>query len=83
MVLLSPGEDREGLQGRGRGQEHDREAGQQDVERDLVGRLLPAGALDESDHLVDEALARLGRDLDDDPVGEHLGATGDRAAVAA
>ena len=53
--------------------------GEQDVQRDLVGRLLPVGALDQGDHPVDEALARLLGDLDDDPVGEHLGAAGDRA----
>ena len=41
------------------------------------------GALDQGDHPVDEALAGLGGDLDDDPVGQHLGAAGDRAAVAA
>ena len=61
--LLGPGEDREGLQGRGGRQEDDGQAREQDVERDLVGRLLPAGALDEGDHPVDEALARLGGDL--------------------
>ena len=81
--LLGAGVDRERLQGRRGGQEDDGQAREQDVERDLVGRLLPAGALDESDHPVDEALARLGGDLDDDAVGEHLGAAGDRAAVAA
>ena len=47
------------------------------------GRLLPVRALDQGDHPVDEALARLLGDLDDDPVGQHLGAAGDRAAVAA
>ena len=57
--------------------------GEQDVQRDLVRRLLPAGALDQRDHPVDEALARLLGDLDDDPVGQHPGAAGDRAAVAA
>ena len=36
-------------------------------------------ALDQGDHPVDEGLAGLGGDLDDDPVGEHLGAAGDRA----
>ena len=81
--LLGAGEDREGLK-RGRGREEDDgQAREQDVERDLVGCLLPAGALDQSDHPVDEALARVGGDLDDDAVGEHLGPAGDRAAVAA
>ncbi len=56
--------------------------GEQDAERDLVRRLAPRRALDERDHAVEEALARELRDLDDDPVREHLGAAGDRAAVA-
>ena len=70
-------------QGHDDGEEDDREAGEQDVERDLVRRLAPLGALDERDHAVEEALARLLRDLDHDPVGEHARAAGDRAAVAA
>ena len=57
--------------------------GQQDVQRDLVGRLLPVGALDERDHPVDEALAGLLGDLDDDAVRQHRGAAGDRGPVAA
>ena len=47
------------------------------------GRLAPRGALDERDHAVEEALAGLLGDLDDDAVGEHARAAGDRAAVAA
>ncbi len=39
-----------------------RQAGEQDVERDLVGRLLPLGALDQRDHAVEEGLARAGGD---------------------
>ena len=76
------GVDRQRLQGRDREHEDDRQRGQQDVQRDLVGRLLPVGALDERDHPVDEALARLLRDLDDDAVRQHGGAAGDRRAVA-
>ena len=38
-------------------------------ERDLVRRLAPLGALDERDHAVQERLAGLLRDLDDDLVG--------------
>ena len=52
-------------------------------ERDLVRRLAPLGALDERDHAVEERLAGLLRDLDDDAVGQHARAAGDRAAVAA
>jgi hypothetical protein len=81
--LLGAGVDRERLEGDCGRQEDDGEAGKQDVERDLVGRLLPGGALHEGDHPVDEALAGLGGDLDDDAVGEHLGAAGHRAPVAA
>ena len=66
-----------------RGEEHDREAGEQDVERDLVRRLAALGALDERDHAVEEALARLLRDLDHDPVRQHARAARDRRAVAA
>ncbi len=41
-------------------------------------RLAP---FDEGDHPVDEALARLLRDPDDDAIGEHDGATGHRGTV--
>ena len=78
--LLRLGEDRQRLQGGDGEQEDDRQRGEQDVQRDLVRRLLPVGALDQGDHPVDEALARLLGDLHDDPVGEHLGAAGDRAS---
>ncbi len=50
--------DRERQQRDGREQEDDRERGEQDVERDLVRRLLPLGALDHRDHAVEEGLAR-------------------------
>ena len=58
--LLGAGVDRERLQGHHGEQEDDRQAGEQDVERDLVRRLLPRRALDQRDHPVDEGLARLG-----------------------
>ena len=48
---------RERLEGRDGQEENDREPGQQDRERDLVGRLLPRGALDQRDHPVEERLA--------------------------
>ena len=51
-------------------QEDEREPGEQDVERDLVRRLAPLGALDERDHAVQERLAGLLGDLDHDPVAE-------------
>ena len=64
-------------------QEDERQPDQQDVQRDLVGRLLARRALDQRDHPVEERLARVGGDAHDDAVGEHLGAAGDRRAVAA
>ena len=57
-VLLGPAVDGEGLQGDRGQQEDDREAGQQDVEGDLVRGLLPGRALHEGDHPVEERLAR-------------------------
>ena len=81
--LLLPGVGAHRLQRHHGEQEDDRERGQQDRQRDLVGRLLPGRALDQRDHAVDERLARPRRDLHDDAVGQHGGAAGDRAAVAA
>ncbi|GAA3467397.1 hypothetical protein GCM10018965_019500 [Nonomuraea roseola] len=81
--VLALGPDGQRLHGHGGDQEDDRERGQQDVERDLVRRLLPVGALDEGDHPIDEALARLLGDPDGDLVGEHLGAAGHRGTVTA
>ena len=81
--LLGVGVDGERLEAHRREQEDDRETGEQDVERDLVGRLLALGSLDERDHPVDERLARSGGDAHDDLVGEHPGAAGDRGPVAA
>ena len=75
--------DRVRLQRDDRGEERDRQPGEQDVEGDLVRRLAPLGALDERDHAVEERLARLLRDLDHEPVGEQLRAAGDGRAVAA
>jgi hypothetical protein len=78
-----PGVDGERLEGHDRDQEDDGEHAEQDREGDLVGRLLPLGPLDEGDHLVEEALARLGRDPHPDPVGQHPGPAGDGRAVPA
>ena len=61
-------------------EEDQRQAGEQDAERDLVRGLAPRGALDERDHAVEEALAGLLGDLDDDAVGEHARAAGDGAS---
>ena len=69
--------------GRGREHEDDGQADEQDVERDLVRRLLPLGAFDQPDHAIEEGRARRGRDAHADPVGQHLRAAGHRRAVAA
>ena len=44
-----------------REQEDDRQPDEQDVQRDLVRRLLARGAFDERDHAVEERLARIRR----------------------
>ena len=79
--LRGGGVDRERLERDDRHHEDERQAREQDVERDLVGGLLPLGALDERDHAVEERLAGLRRDVHDDLVGQHAGAAGHRAAV--
>ena len=56
---------------------------EQDVERDLVGRLLALGALDQPDHAIEEGRAGRRGDADADPIGQHLRAAGHRRAVAA
>ena len=66
------------------GEEEDEgQADEEDVQGDLVGGLLARGPLHEPDHPVEEGLAGVGGDAHQDPVGEHRGAAGDRAAVAA
>ena len=54
--------------GRGREHEDDGQADQQNVERDLVRRLLPLGALDQLDHAVEERDAGRRRDAHHDAV---------------
>ena len=68
---------------RRREHEDDGQADEQDVERDLVRRLLPLGALDQPDHAVEEGRARRRGDAHLDPVGQHLRAAGHGRAVAA
>ena len=77
------GEEGEGAQRDDDEDEDQGERGEQDAERDLVRGLAPFRPLDQGDHPVEEGLARLLGDLDHDPVREHPGAAGDRAAVAA
>ena len=69
--------------GRGREHEDDGQADQQDVQRDLVRRLLPFGAFDQLDHAIEERRAGRGRDANHDAVGNNRGAAGHRRAVAA
>ena len=81
--LLGVRVDRERLQGDDRQEQDDREAGEQDVERDLVRCLLAARTFDQRDHPVEEALAGLRGDPNDDLVGEHPRPTCHGGAVAA
>ena len=77
------GVDGERLQRHDREQEDDREPGQQDVERDLVRRLLPVRPSTRA--IIRSRNVSPGFDvmLHDDLVGEHTGAAGDGRAVAA
>ena len=79
----APGIGREAGDGGDGEDEDDRHAGEQNVERDLVRRLLPLRALDESDHPVEERRAGCRGDAHLDPVGDHLRSAGDRRTVAA
>ena len=81
--LRRAGVDRERLQRDDREQEDDRQAGEQDVQRDLVRRLLPLGALDERDHAIEERVTGIRRDADLDPVRQHSRAAGDGRPIAA
>ena len=75
-----------GGEARDRGDGEDEDDGQpdeQDVERDLVRRLLPLRALDQRDHPVEERVPARRGDADDQPVGDHLRAAGHGRAVAA
>ena len=75
--------DRKGHKGHGGQKKDQREPGKQDVEGDLVRRFLALGPLHHGDHLVEERLARVCRDADDEPVRQHTGAAGYGASVAA
>ena len=68
---------------RGDDQEDQRERRQHQRQGDLVGRPLADGPLDQGDHRSRNDSARLGRDPDDDAVGQDAGAAGDAGAVAA
>ena len=66
-----------------RQQEDQRQAGDQDVQRDLVRRLLPLRAFDQRDHAVEERFAGIRSDPDLDLIRQNPRAAGDGAAVAA
>ena len=81
--LRRAGIDSEGLQRHDRQKENDREASEQNVERDFVRRFLTRRAFYEANHAVEKCFAGIRRDADLDLVGEHPRAAGNGAAVAA
>ncbi len=81
--LRRSGIDGEGLQRDDRQQENDRQAGQKDVERDFVRRLLALCAFDERDHAIEEGFAGVRGDFDLDLIAENARASGDRGTIAA
>ena len=73
---------RERMQRRDGQQKNQRQSGDQDIQSNLVGRLLALGALDQRDHLVEKRFAWIGRDLDLDLIGQNSRSAGNRATVA-
>ena len=63
------GVDGVGLERHDNQDEEDRQPGKEDVQGDLVRRLLARGAFDEGDHVVEERLPGLGGDADPYLVG--------------
>jgi hypothetical protein len=61
----------------------DGETRQQNIERDLVRRLLTLCAFDHADHAVEKSLPRVGADTDDEPVGKEPRAACDSGTVTA
>ena len=53
------------------------------MEGDLIRRLLALRSLDQADHAVEECLAGVGGDADENPIGQDLGTSGYGRAVAA
>ncbi len=58
--------------------EDQRQNRQQHGKRDLVGRLLPLGGFDEADHPIEERVAGVGGDAEEQPVGDDRRPGGDR-----
>ncbi len=80
---LRDAERRVRLQRDNRQQEDQRQARNQDVERDFVRRLLALGAFHQRDHAIQECFAGIGCDANLDVIRQHAGAAGHGAAVAA
>ena len=59
-----------------------RQCRKQNGERDLVGCFLTPCAFNETNHVIEEALAGIGRNADLDPVGQNLCASCNRTAVS-
>ena len=75
--------NRHGLQRYDSQKKDDRQAREQNIEGDLVRRLLALGPFHQLDHPVQKRFARIRSDAHDDFVGQHARAAGDRRAVAA
>jgi hypothetical protein len=81
--LRRSGVESEWLQGNDGEEKNDGEAGQQDIQRDLIRSFLTLRTLYESNHAIEEGLARIGCDANRDLVAQHPCASGHRRAVTA
>ena len=77
------GVERQRNQGHAGEQEHQGQSDQENVQGDLVGRLLSGRPFDQGNHSVEKGLAGVGHDSYHDAIREHLGTAGDRRAIAA
>ena len=64
-------------------QENDGQTGQQNIQSDFVGSLLPRGAFHQRDHAVEKRLAGVGRDFYFDEVTQNTRTAGNSRAIAA
>ena len=74
--------ERERIEADANQHEDDSQPGEQNAQRDFVGRFLALRAFDQADHAIEKGLARIRRDSHLDPVRDDGGATGDGAAIA-
>ncbi len=72
-----------GQQGSRDEQEDQRECRQNQRQGDLVRRALAVGSLDETNHPIQEGVALVRGDLDDDTIRKNMSAAGDAGAIAA